>query len=41
MVGFPQLLLIPVLFFTLMLGPTGLLMYFTLRELLGYRAKME
>ena len=31
--NFPQLLLIPVLFFTMMLGPTGLLMYFILKTI--------
>jgi Domain of unknown function (DUF4281) len=37
--GFPQLLLIPCLFFTLMLGPTGLLSYFFLKNVLGYKLK--
>lgn len=36
MVRFPQLLLIPCLFFTLMVGPTGLLAYFLVKNLLGY-----
>lgn len=33
----PHLLVIPCLFFTLMLGPVGLLMYFILRWLYGQR----
>ena len=32
--GFPHLVLVPCLFFTLMLGPVGLLMYFLLRLVL-------
>lgn len=37
--GFSQLLLIPCLFFTLMLGPSGLLAYFALKTLFGYKNK--
>jgi hypothetical protein len=33
--SFPHLVLVPCLFFTLMLGPVGLLMYFLLRVALG------
>ncbi len=35
--GVPHLALLPCLFFTLMLGPVGLLLYFGVRALLGRR----
>jgi Domain of unknown function (DUF4281) len=36
-IKFPQLLLIPCLFFTCMLGPVGLVIYFSLKNMMGYK----
>lgn len=37
-INFPQLLLIPCLFFNCMLGPVGLVAYFLLKNVLGHKS---